>query len=428
LIGKLRVTVWQKGRRAVMALIELSEEQGRRVLKVQPPELAFRSMNDPEAFVLELDYALLAHVVARSTSKARVALRLRLGQALMRYWSYADVTDWMYRQLSSRDRMNGLIRLGFRCNQRCSFCWQGRDWPDAPDAYYWKWLKEFAEAHVYALTVTGGEPSLHPLLLDLVQKATRVYHMAVWLQTNAVRLGRPEVLTPLIEAGLEGVHVSYHSVEASTSDQMTGSPGSHERTVEGVLACLRAGLGVSFNCVVERANAEGLEAHAADIVERFVRPFAPGQVRSVDYSFPSHYHSDQAWRAAVVPLDQIAGPLVAAVRRLKAAGVHAELFSDCGFPTCIARDAVDLIPSFESRALYGMDGEGRVWVEACERCALRSDCLGLRPEYVAVHGDRGVVPFGELPEGLLRLSGGSAASPSPGAVPVSAARADGEEV
>ncbi len=132
-------------------------------------------------------------------------------------------------------------------------------------------------------------------------------------------------------------------------------------------------------------------------------------MHSVDYSYPSLYHSDEAWRTSVAPLDEVAAPLVAAVRRLAAVGVRAELFSDCGFPTCVVREAPDLIPSFKARALYGMDQEGRVWASPCGSCAMQSGCLGLRREYVDVHGDRGVVPFPELPAGVV-LDPGSAAA------------------
>ncbi len=133
-------------------------------------------------------------------------------------------------------------------------------------------------------------------------------------------------------------------------------------------------------------------------------------IHSVDYSYPSHYHSDEIWRASVVPLDEVAAPLVAAVRRLAEAGLHAELFSDCGFPTCTVRDAPDLIPSFAKRSLEGMDEAGRVWVEACDSCALKTECLGLRPEYVAVHGARGIVAYDQVPDGVT-LGGGPGATP-----------------
>lgn len=405
LTGKLRVTVWKKDRRVVMAVIELAEKEGRRVVKFQRPELAFRSLNDPKAYALDLDYPLLIHIVAHGIAKARAPWRARLAKALLRYWKYVDVADWMYRQVSSRHQTSALLRLGFRCNQRCSFCWQGRDWPDAPDELYRAWLKEFAKAGIEALTLTGGEPSLHPLLVELVARASKEHGMNVWVQTNAMRMRHAPFRDLLREAGLVGIHVSYHSATAAISDQMTGVRGGHARSVEGVLGCLGDDIAVSFNCVVERANAAGLEAHAVDIVERFVRPFKEGLVHSVDYSFPSHYHSDEVWRASVVPLDEVAAPLVAAVRCLNAAGVRAELFSDCGFPTCVVRDAVDLIPSFESRELYGMDQEGRVWVEACDGCALKAECLGLRREYVEVHGGRGVVPFEQVPEGRDRAPG-----------------------
>ena len=32
------------------------------------------------------------------------------------------------------------LRLGFRCNQDCGFCWQSRKWPEPPAEMYGIWL------------------------------------------------------------------------------------------------------------------------------------------------------------------------------------------------------------------------------------------------------------------------------------------------
>ena len=67
--------------------------------------------------------------------------------ALQDFVPYLDLRDELYRQVSfSRGAaLEGTLRLGFRCNQRCRFCWQGRRWPEAPAERYQGWLEEMAE-------------------------------------------------------------------------------------------------------------------------------------------------------------------------------------------------------------------------------------------------------------------------------------------
>ena len=189
--------------------------------------------------------------------------------------TYQAVQDVMYRQMRPREL---IIRLGFRCNQDCGFCWQARDWPEPPASYYYTWLEEAHRAGQRFVHFSGGEPTIHRELPGLMRKA-RDYGMAVWLQTNAMMLGKPAYMKKMKEAGLCGVFVSYHASDAQISDGMTRAPKTHALTERGIEACLANGILVTLNCVVERANYATLGAHARHIVARFVTPFPKNPVR-----------------------------------------------------------------------------------------------------------------------------------------------------
>ncbi len=396
--GVLKLQVGRAPDQVTLGLT-IAARAGGSVLDVERPRLAYRDLGE----VSRNELRLVRHLLAAAERAPRSASE-RVLAAVPAFWAYADVDDWMYRQINDTGRPCATVRLGFRCNQRCGFCWQGRHWPEPPSELYARWIDEIAALGILSLTFSGGEPTLHPDLPALVRRAaSKEPAIGVGLQTNAIRLRNVLYLNSLLDAGLQVVLVSYHSADPAASDAMTGTRGSHRLTVEGIEACLRHGRfrqpEVRLNCLVERANVAGLEAHARDIVERFVTPFPEHPVTVVEYSYPNQSYDRAHWRQAVVPLDEVRSPLSAAARVLRAAGVRVELFSGCGFPACAVSEAPELVLRVDLGLLDVKDLEGRTWGAACARCALRDACLGLRHEYVEVHGERGLAPFDESPGG-----------------------------
>ncbi len=319
---------------------------------------------------------------------------IALRDALVRLRAFEPISDWMYRQTSPRD---ALIRLGFRCNQDCWFCWQGRDWPEPPVALYHRWLEEMADDGHTRVSFSGGEPTLHRELPALVAKAVDL-GLTPWIQTNAIQLSKPKLLERLMDAGLVGAFVSYHSPDAETSDRLTRAPGTHERTRAGIRASLGAGLSVHLNCVVERENYRQLTAHADDVLRSFVDPFPHNPVTLVHYSHPCEYYDPDVWRRSAVPLDEVRHHLVGALRRLHSRGVGVEGIGTCGFPPCLLRDEPALLRWLAPHEQHAMDVAGRSYVPECDRCVVKSRCLGLRKETLELLGSAGIVAFETIPE------------------------------
>ncbi|MFT5435365.1 MAG: hypothetical protein ACI9OJ_006082 [Myxococcota bacterium] len=306
---------------------------------------------------------------------------------------FDGVTDWMFREVSPRE---ALIRLGFRCNQDCAFCWQDRDWPEPPVEFYSTWLDEMAQSGTRRVSFSGGEPTIHRELLPLIRRAVG-HAMEVEIQTNAVRLAKAGYAEKLVEAGASGLFVSFHSHIGETSDAMTRAPRTWARTVEGVGNALAAGMTVDLNCVVESRNYETLGDHARFIVSRFVTPHADNRPARVIYSHPCEYHSIEEWRAGLVPLDVLKPHLLEAVSVLDAANVPVEGIGTCGFPPCLLAEAPSLQRVFVRQAQSDSDVSGRAFGKTCDECAMRPHCLGVRREYLEAHGERGLSAFDRPP-------------------------------
>ena len=100
------------------------------------------------------------NIYTRIMNPTQAVLESRIASVMFnleRMERYREVEDRMYRQISSGgSQQSATIRLGFRCNQDCGMCWQGRQWPDPPEAFALTWLEQIAAAGIEQVAFTGG--------------------------------------------------------------------------------------------------------------------------------------------------------------------------------------------------------------------------------------------------------------------------------
>jgi pyruvate-formate lyase-activating enzyme len=335
---------------------------------------------------------LLRALARRLRHLERDGAQLDALHAALRAWRpFAGIQDTEFRNVSD---MEAILRVGFRCNQDCGFCWQGRDWPGAPRALLERWIDEMAAAGVRQLTISGGEPTVYGELLDLVRRA-RAAGLRLLLQTNAIRMAKPGFTQDLVDAGVDGLIVSYHAADSALSDLLTRAPGTHVRTEAGIRASLRAGMRVGLNCVVSRQNLSHLPATA----ERIVAEFLPLARRPLTVSFSNQSEAYEPADGSPVPLDEVAGPLAAAVRILITAGVPVQAVGSCGFPPCVLRDVPEMVVPLSLERIAPEHFASRRKPDVCTTCALVDDCVGPRDRDLRLFGTRGLVPFAERPRG-----------------------------
>jgi hypothetical protein len=93
--------------------------------------------------------------------------------------------------------------------------------------------------------------------------------------------------------------------------------------------------------------------------------------------------------------------LLDAMRVLYAANVPVGGIGTCGFPPCLLKGSDLPLRAMERERQNEGDVSGRLYVEECASCVLREDCLGLRREYIDLHGGRGIEPFDTPPPNLV---------------------------
>lgn len=315
----------------------------------------------------------------------------------------------------------GVLWLGLHCNMRCEFCYDDRlpasrkEWVDV-DGIKQALTKFRVFYENDAVDFMGGEPTLHPRILEIVEHSATI-GLRPTVITHGMRLADPRFAARLRDAGLHDVLMSVHGV-GDTLRLIHGRGRDNSERQRAALENLRSlNVPIRFNVTVVRKNLEELDAIAGLAVEAGARvvnfltfnayfewrgePEIPFQVR----------HSDAAPR------------LRAAIDILTEAGIEANVRY---FPMCVLRGYEQHVftghqlpfdeheweyNSWYDRGLAG--GQPVEWYReaareqrarhdyrhapACRSCAARDICDGLHQQYLERFGDGELRPFdGEL--------------------------------
>lgn len=131
------------------------------------------------------------------------------------------------------------LDFGDFCNNRCAFCARAKCAPEtftvrgrqAPDLR--AQLTAARRRGVDALRLSGGEPTEHPDLIDIVSDAAAQGYRTIDLWTNGRSLSAPGVASELIAAGVTRFVVSLHGT-GPVHDRLTGVPGAAGQVLRGL--------------------------------------------------------------------------------------------------------------------------------------------------------------------------------------------------
>ena len=144
------------------------------------------------------------------------------------------------------------IRVQEACNADCFFCEfaLSKDPYRFPPTQMEQVASEARDQGVGVIRFTGGEPLMHPQVLDLVRACSAQGH-EVSMITNGVALAR--YADELVEAGLSQVIISLDSPDPDTHNTYRRTPKLFEKAVEGA-AALDGRVLVRVNTVVGPHN------------------------------------------------------------------------------------------------------------------------------------------------------------------------------
>jgi uncharacterized radical SAM superfamily Fe-S cluster-containing enzyme len=166
----------------------------------------------------------------------------------------------------------GIIEVNTACNLDCPICFAESGTGPQEHGYSLtleqveSMLDAFvrAEGEPEAVQLSGGEPSVHPQILEMLAAARAREIPLVMLNTNGIRLARdPRFAPALAELGVH-VYLQFDGFDEDTQLAIRGKPLTEEK-LRALDRCGEAGVTVSLAAAVER----GLNEHEVGPILRF---------------------------------------------------------------------------------------------------------------------------------------------------------------
>jgi MoaA/NifB/PqqE/SkfB family radical SAM enzyme len=276
----------------------------------------------------------------------------------------------------------GYMQLVRHCNQYCRICSN----PETPYVLDLctakKEIDDFASRGYAGVILTGGEPSLSEIVVDVVRYATD-HGLATRMITNGSRVADESIARAYVQAGLQHFHVSLYSSRPTVHDYVTCVKGSHDLACRAIENLGRLGATVDVNTVINRYNCDHLDELARMLVHRF--PFVSHMV--INNLDPSMGRADTN-REMLHRLSDMEVSLSAALHVLTASR---KTFRVERVPLCFmaefahASTETRKIIKGEERIIHFLDDKGTVRqtsfrhhkADACRACSLDTVCAGL---------------------------------------------------
>jgi MoaA/NifB/PqqE/SkfB family radical SAM enzyme len=106
-----------------------------------------------------------------------------------------------------------------RCNLSCSYCSEfDKDSNPIPTGILQERLRKLKSLGTFGVSLTGGEPTLHPQLPDLIRTCRKLGFFRTGMISNGFLL-QPQLIEALNAAGLQEMQISIDGVEANDTTQ-----------------------------------------------------------------------------------------------------------------------------------------------------------------------------------------------------------------
>ncbi len=287
-----------------------------------------------------------------------------------------------------RSGKRGLLRINGHCNMGCSFCFVDLSHPDVSEEHLFAELDKLAEHGVTELVLSGGEPTLHPSLPNVITYGKSLGFDSIELQTNGVKLANMDYAKSSADSGLDIVCISLHSHDAETSDAITKRPKAFSKTVRAIHNLRELGVWTRISHVISRLN-----YHEVPDFVRFARSEWPAGMLDVCFALAQEISSQTStW---VLPTFSEIKPFVkdgldfCLDNDIKFSG----FIGQGSYPPCMLDGDLRYYERVLSEVHRSPNSSDWYKAERCKECSFNEKCVGLRRSYVETYGDGEIRPF-----------------------------------
>jgi len=148
------------------------------------------------------------------------------------------------------------IKIGFECNNKCKFCAQGSKRQSCGNKDIKEIKNELLNASLSCKEVvfTGGEPTIHKNLIELIKYAKNIGFKHIQIQTNGRMFAYKKFVEEIVGAGANEFAIAVHGHISSLHDYLTSADGSFFQSIKGIANLKESGQRVISNTVITKSN------------------------------------------------------------------------------------------------------------------------------------------------------------------------------
>lgn len=296
--------------------------------------------------------------------------------------------------------MKALIKVGYGCNDHCSFCHTlDVRHVDAEASEVHAKIERAKQLGHSMVVLSGGEPTIRPELVRWAEHVARL-DMDFGLVTNGRMLSYPALVEQLMERRLRYVYLSLHGGTAKVHDLMVRSE-AFEQTYGAIEVLSGRGLDFTVNCVITRHNV----AHLRGLVDAIL-PYPDVRLK---FSMVEPKGGGEKLFEHLMPrVSLVADRVKDAIDHAAAAGV-ADRVTHGAIPLCLMEGYEDRFDDLKTHRFatmievgepdfYPVDDLNKVQPEeTCAGCSLSGPCPGLYRGYESVFGHDELRPRRDRP-------------------------------
>ena len=290
------------------------------------------------------------------------------------------------------------IIMDYRCNVQCDYCTiteQMRQVPGLTTAQIAEALRRGADEGLTEASFGGGEPSIRKDLVKLVGRAARLGYKTIKISSNGLRYAYADFVDDLVEAGANQFNLALMGWTPEAYQAIMGRADFFPLVGRGVENLASRGCLIVGDLILKndtfREVPNTVEFWAEAGVERFVfwlvsltdrNASHPESLVPVSTMRPYLFEAFEVGRRRGIPVYSRHIP------RCQLPGYHDHLWD-------VRTDRVLVVTPESNFWLSESRITANAFVSACERCAVRESCMGIRRDYIDHLGDQEIVPIGE---------------------------------
>jgi len=274
------------------------------------------------------------------------------------------------------------------CNQDCLFCsdpTNKRSYRQVTDPILEDIKRDLRELKKVSdnIKITGREATARKDFLEVLNYTKGVGFKTITIETNGQNFSNRSFTKRVLEAGANDFFISIHGHNSKLHDHLTRTPGSFQRTKEGILNLIKYQQRVDTNIVVTKVNYKYIPK-IVDFLNKL-------KVSGITISFII-VEGNAKKNIDLVP--KMATVIPQIKKTIKAGGMNIALNH---FAPCLLGNLIIYSNWFKQQKKVVIDNpnylitiEPKDWHDAkdksCQGCRFDNVCFGLRKGYVEIYG------------------------------------------